>query len=260
MSVMKNTKPLSPKKLEIQQRPGRILNSARRILSEEGYAFLTIDRIAKELNCSRPPIYESFASREDIVMGLAIEDIVQRWKLLKKAIAFEGRSREKISAMSAIFDKMYPEHLKVLVILQPNSIRQRASEKKLKTLEEYEARAFDLGVRVVEDAVEAGDLVIPEGLSATMVAYSMLCLSFGGSTFESRFPYWPLQQRDFDRNLAFKWGASAMLDGFGWKPLSYEFDYLETIERARVELDVEALIRKTENEKPSSCYHNGIEK
>ncbi len=254
MSVAKNSKPLSPKKLEIQQRPGWILNIARHILVEEGYAFLTIDRIAKELNCSRPPIYESFASREDIVMGLAIEDVIQRWTLIKKAMTFNGSSREKISAMSAIFDKMYPEHLKILVILQPNSIRQRASEKKLNTLEEYEARAFDLGVRVVEEAIEVGDLILPEGFTAAMVAYSMLCITFGGSTFESRYPYWPIQQRDFDRELAFKWGASAMLDGFGWKPLSHEHDYRETIERARIELKAEEMIRETENAKPSTCY------
>jgi AcrR family transcriptional regulator len=117
MRVVKKTKTLSPKKLEIQQRPGRILNIARRILKEEGYAFITIDRIAKELDCSRSPIYEFFASREDVVMGLAIEDIVQRWKLLKSAISFKGYYREKITAMSAIFDKLYPEHLKILVIL-----------------------------------------------------------------------------------------------------------------------------------------------
>jgi hypothetical protein len=63
-----------------------------------------------------------------------------------------------------------------------------------------------------------------------------------------------IQQRDFDRELAFKWGASAMLDGFGWKPLSHEHDYRETIERARIELKAEEMIRETENAKTSTCY------
>ena len=254
MNVAKQPKPLSPKKLEIRQRPGRILNISRRIMMEEGYTSLTIDRIAKEMNCSRPPIYESFASREDIVMGLAIEDAIQRWKLLKKAMTFEGQHREKLIAMSEFFKRCYPEHIRILVILQPNSIRRKATEKNRKILEEYEARSFEIGIRLVEDSVVAGDLSIPGNLSAAMIAYPMLCLNFGGSSFESRYPYWPLKQREFDRDLAIDWGFRAMLDGFGWKPLSHEWDYHKTIQRVHKEMDMETFIQQTENEKTSSLY------
>jgi AcrR family transcriptional regulator len=65
---------LSPKKREIQERPGLILRVARQLMNEDGYADLTIENIAKVMNCSRPPIYEHFSSREDVVMGIAIED------------------------------------------------------------------------------------------------------------------------------------------------------------------------------------------
>lgn len=254
--AIEKQKTLSPKKMEIRERPGRILSIARTIMKKEGYSALTIDRVAKELNCSRPPIYEIFDSREDIVMGLAIEDSIQRWEMLKKAITFQGRTREKLMAMNEFFGRVYPEHLKILAVIQPNFIRQKADKKNLKTFEEYEARAFDLGIRAVEQAVDVGDLVIEDDLSGAMIAYPVLCLAFGGNTFESRYPYWPLKQRDFDRELAYRWGFRAMMDGFNWKPLSSEWDYGNTAKRIHAELDIFGYIEKTENEKPSRLYES----
>ena len=129
MGIVKPLKVLSAKKLEIQQRPSHILNIARRIMKTEGYVSLTIDRVAKEMNCSRPPIYELYDSREDIVMGLAIEDAIQRWKLMKKGLTFKRRPREMLVGMNEFFQVVYPEHLKLMAVLQPNSIRQREQKK-----------------------------------------------------------------------------------------------------------------------------------
>lgn len=254
MGLAKQQKILSPKKLEIQERPGRILNTARTIMDTEGYASLTIDRIAKDMKCSRPPIYELFYSREDIVMVLAIEDAIQRWKLMRKAITFNGSAREKLVVIGDFFQRTFPNHIKISTVLQPNSIRQKAHEKSLKALEEYEARAFDISIRVVEDAVEAGHLEIPDNISAVMIAYSILCMSFGGNNFEARYPYWPIKQREFDRRQAFNLGIRSMLDGFNWKPLHSDWDYTDTVKRAHKELDIMAYIQETENEKPSTCY------
>ena len=256
MDLAKQQKILSPKKLEIRKRPGRILNTARAIIEAGEYGALTIDRIAKEMNCSRPPIYELFYSREDIVVGLAIEDAIQRWKMIRKAMTFEGLPREKLVATGEFFQRTYPAHLKILAVLQPTSIRQKANKKSLRTLEEYEARSFDICIRLVEDAIEAGHLALRENLSASMITYSILCLSFGGHTFEARYPYWPFQQREFDRRMAYNWGSRAMLDGFGWKPLYNEWDYPDTAKRARKELNIVGYIEETKNEKPSSCFTN----
>lgn len=244
-------KPLSPKQQEIRDRPGRILSRARTILAEEGYSALTIDRLAKEMNCSRPPIYEHFASREDVVMGLAIEDCIQRWTLMKKAATFNGRPREKMLAIGEFINRTYPDHLKILGVLHPNSVRQKSSEKHRTTLADYEARCISVSTKVVEAAIACGDLTLPEGQPADLISYPMLCMSFGANTFESRHPYSPLQQRQFDRRLATALGVMYMLDGFGWKPLSTEFNYTATRDRVLSELNVEKVIAETEAEKQS---------
>ncbi len=246
------SKPLSPKQREIRDRPGLILKVARALIDNEGFTAVTIDRLAKEMSCSRPPIYEHFTSREDVVIGLTIEDTIQRWKLLKRAATFDGRAREKLVAMNEFTFRTYPEHLKILCILQPNSVREKATKSHRETLEDYEARAFDLLTRVVEEAIEDGDVVIPGCQSAAMISYPLLCLTFGGNTFESRNPYWPLQQRQFNRHLAARLGFLAVLDGFNWKPLSLEWDYIDTIGRARKELDIDGYIEETTAEKASS--------
>lgn len=248
---------LSPKKREILERPGRILGIARTLLAEDGYADVTMERIAKVMNCSRPPIYEHFSSREDVVMGLAIEDAQQRWKLFKRASTFDGRPREKLVAINEFAFRTYPDQLKILSLLQPNLIRLKATSKHQETLGDYEARAFDILTRVVQEGVEQGDLVIPGGQPASTVSYALLCLSFGGNTFESRYPDIPIKHRNFNRSLAARLGFLAMLDGYRFKPLSLEWDYIATIERVRKELDILDYIKETEKEKPSRRSDRG---
>ena len=91
----------------------------------------------------------------------------------------------------------------------------------------------------------------PGGQPAAIVAYSLLCLSFGLNTFESRYPDVPIQNRDFNRALAARLGFLALLDGYNIAPLSRESDYLDTIARVRDDLDIIPYIEETESEKPS---------
>lgn len=247
-------KVLSPKKREILERPGRILGVARALLSKDGYAGVTMERIAKIMNCSRPPIYEHFSSREDVMMGLAIEDAQQRWKLFKRANTFSGKPREKLVAINEFAFRTYPEQLKILSLLQPNAIRLKSTKKHQETLSDYESRAFDIMTRMVEEGVEQGNLVIAGGQPAATVSYSLLCLSFGGNTFESRYPDVPIQRADFNRHLAARLGFLALLDGYRFEPLSLDWDYIATIGRVREELDVLGYIEETELEKSSRQF------
>lgn len=245
---------LSPKKREIRERPGRILSVARNLLAEESYVGLTMDRIAKIMNCSRPPIYEHFSSREDVVMGLAIEDAQQRWKMFKRALTFNGKPREKLVAINEFTFRTYPDQLKTLSILQPNLIRSKATQKHQETLNDYEARAFDIVTRIVEEGIEQGDLEIMGGQPASTISYALTCLAFGTNTFESRYPDVPIQPPGFNRHLSARLGLLALLDGFNFKPLAIEWDYIATIERVRQELNVEEYIKETDREKPSRRF------
>lgn len=245
---------LSPKKQEIRDRPGRILSVARKILLEDGYPGLTMDRIAKRMNCSRPPIYEHFTSREDVVIGLAIEDAQQRWKLNKHAVTFKGRCREKLVAINEFTFRTYTEHLKILSLLQPNGIKLKATKKHVETLNDYETRSFDVLTRVVDEAVKIGDLKIPGDQPPSVIAYALLCLTFGSCTFESRTPNIPFQQQTFDRHLATKLGSLALLDGLDFQPLTLDWDYARTVKKVREDLDLKAYIELTESEKPSRGF------
>lgn len=236
---------LTPKQREIRERPGLIVACARRIVREEGYLALTIDRIARAMDCSRPPIYEIFESKEDILMAVALEDSLQRYDLFRLAAQFRGNARERLTAVGLFTARTYPEHLRILSILHPNSVRQRASKRIRDAVERSERRPLQVITGIVRDAIAEGNLVLPPGQTPAHVTYAIFCLSFGGYTQVSR------------DNVAYLAGfagikpavrmaMTVLLDGFGWRPLSSDYDYAATVARVKDELDIDGAIARTE--------------
>lgn len=236
---------LSPKQQEIRERSGRILDIARRILATEGLNALTMNRLAKEIGRTKPTVYEHFIAKEDVLMGLAIEDAIQRWALYEQAATFPGRSRERLMALGVFGARVYPDHLRIYETLQPAEIRQRASQSHQALLFENEWRAHRLMSAVVRDGISEGDLVLPQGMAAENVAYSIYCISLGGYLSEIRGV--PEDGVGITNTLAtLQWAQIAFLDGIGWRPLSTDWDYRDTVVRIREALNVDQLIAQSE--------------
>ncbi len=236
---------LSPKQQEIRQRGGRILDIARQILAEEGILALTMNRLAGEIGRSKPTVYEHFPSKEDVLMGLAIEDAIQRWALYERAAAFDGRPRERLMALGLFGARVFPAHLQIYEYLQPAEMREKASTEHQALLFENEWRAHRLMSAVVEDALTLGDLILPDRMKAENVAYSIYCLSLGGYLSEIRGV--PEDGVGIGNTLdTVQWAQIAFLDGIGWQPLSIDWDYRDTVSRIRSAMDVDGLIAESE--------------
>ena len=208
----------------MKKREAFILKEARKLVNEEGYQGLSVGRLAELTGFSRATLYKHFANAEDVTMALAIQATAKRLELFERALSFEGRSREKLAVMHYIVLQVYPFHLRNELILQMNKIRARVSEERQKMLSEYEDRTLNLFADLVREAVEAGDLILPEGLNVDQLAFGLWSVNFGGYVLlESDSPAY--RNRITESQFTVGKMGTILLDGLGWRPLSHETNY-----------------------------------
>ena len=88
---------------------------------------------------------------------------------------------------------------------------------------------------LVRDAVAQGDLVLPEGQTAESVVFGLWTMTYGGLsvTFGKPELSHVLQGDPFE---ALRHNQHVLMDGYGWQPLSTEWDYGATRERVLAEI------------------------
>jgi AcrR family transcriptional regulator len=78
-----------------EERERRIVGAARRVAEREGWAAVTIRRLAEEIEYSQPVLYTHYANREAIVAAVAVDGFVEITQVLRAAA--EG-SRDPVEA------------------------------------------------------------------------------------------------------------------------------------------------------------------
>lgn len=233
---MKST--LTRKQREIKEREGRILQLAQRMIVHDGYHGLSMDRIAEALEYSKGTIYQHFSCKEEILMALVNQAMERRLDLFRRAATFQGRSRERITAIgvgAALFFQLYPDHFHIEHTVRITSIKEKTSEQRRMCLERCEASCSEIVLGVINDAVAAGDLVIDGDFGVGQVGFGLWSLTFGGYSLAATSP--SLANLGIhDPILAIRNNCSRLLDGVGWKPLAKDLDLPNLIERIQREL------------------------
>lgn len=217
---------LTPKQLEMRERESRILALGRTMLRETGYHGLNMDRIAETLQLSKGTVYNHFSCKEEIVIAVAIETMEKRVGMFQAAVAFRGCPRERMLAVSVAserFVRLYPDHFHVETIVRNHSVLAKTSEKRRMLMRSCEHRCVGMVAGIVRDAIAQGDLTLPESMSPEELVFGLWSLSFGAfsiaATSDSlreigvRDPYETVRQH-----------LSALLDSYGWQPLSTQID------------------------------------
>jgi len=223
---------------ERQEREQRILEVSRPMLVRDGYHGLNMDRIAEALEYSKGTIYNHFSCKEEIILALAIQTMDKRAKMFERGTAFQGTSRERLQAIgfaSEMFVKLYPDHFLVEQVIRSSSIWKKTSEERRNLMRMCEFRCMGIVGGIVRDAIASGDLELPDDVNVEELVFGMWSLSFGAfSIIATSDSLSELGIRDsFD---SVRLNISHMLDGYGWKPLSKDHDYLAVIARVQEEV------------------------
>jgi hypothetical protein len=99
-----------------------------------------------------------------------------------------------------------------------------------------EARCPQIAGGIVRDAVSRGDLVLPAGVAPEQMIFGLWSMYFGGLFLMSSDVDLERKGGVTDPMNALRRGAGALLDGYGWRPLSTEWDYDATRKRVAKEV------------------------
>lgn len=225
-----------PKRRAIRAREERILEIAREMFFEQGYHGLTMGKIAQCIGCAKGTVYNHFPCKEDLLVKLALESHDRRLVLFRRAIAIEGSWRERMEAVAfaaELFLRMHPGDMQLFFSIT-GPIREKTSPEIEAQLEAKEATAMRLITSVVDGALVAGDLALPEGLSVGEVTWEYWCLHEGAQKIIlSGIDLYEMGLDAPFRSLRKLLRKTA--DSHGWKPLSSEYDYDALVQRFETE-------------------------
>ena len=219
------------KQREVRERELRLMEVARGMLVAQGYAGLSMDRLAEATEFSKGTVYQHFSTKEDLVMALARQSMAERSSLFERLLAMPGRPRERmhgIGVADEVFARLYPHAFRSELIIKMADLEDRASDERRDALRAEEHRC----------------LVVARGSSrrpsrrATWRRRPPSARFVRRRVERHRHPHHRLQLSPADVRgrgrrpvRLLRENVSVLLDGFGWKPLSGEWDYAATHRR-----------------------------
>jgi AcrR family transcriptional regulator len=217
---------LPRKQREFQHREQLILDTAQHMLHQHGYAQLTMERIAEAVEYSKGTIYNHFSSKEDLVCSLCCRCISSLIELFRRAYDYPGTSRERFSAIGiaySLYHQLNPLDAQNIQIVKTNAVREKLSAEKLQEMNALEHEITQLCIKLVNEAIAAGDVVATENHTADTIVFGFWSMLYGGMLLAQSDI--PLEDLGFSPIILMLWNNSQrLMDAYGWKPLCKDTD------------------------------------
>jgi len=232
---------VSPRERNQRSRLAAILRLALPLVCEEGFGGFSMERLAEATGYSRTALYRYFPCKEEVVIALAIESFRRRIQLYRMVPSFEGRPRERWVAMAEVSAIFYPDFFNVELLSYTRSFRERTSKERQAEVHRLEMEGYGLAVEIIREATRCGDLVLEQGMTAERFMFGNSMLVNG--IFGAQGTVGIVEELDAEDPVsAMRFFGRKLLDGCGWRPLSDEWDYRETVRRIYRELFTPVLI------------------
>jgi AcrR family transcriptional regulator len=203
-------------------------------LLERGYFGITMEMIAEASDCPKGTMYQRFGCKEDIVLTLALRCVEERTAMMRRAAAFRGRSRERVVALGeavGLYSRLHPEDSRILHTAT-GAIRETATPHRVGALVQLENQSIDLLRTILRDAVIEKDLELDGETTIEEMTFVIWALVDGCFTLiESGVPSTVLGISDPFSRLFHGFGILA--DGYKWRPVYAEWDWMETLANVR---------------------------
>ena len=229
------------KERERAAREELILDHAQRLLLQEGFQNLNLDRLAEAVEYSKGTLYLHFKTKEDIALAVATRALKERADFFERAARFAGRSREKVHAIGFAccqFANVYPDYFNVELMLKSHSFWEKADEARQQQMGMQGGRCFRTMNQIINEGIQAGDLP-RRRMTPEQIVFSIASTATG-SHIMSRNTHLAIMAGIEDPMKLMCNTVDLLLDGLGWKPLSAEWDYDAVDRRIKKEIFPEA--------------------
>ncbi|MCP4644006.1 MAG: TetR/AcrR family transcriptional regulator [bacterium] len=232
---------LSGKQREILERDERFLDLARQIFLDEGFHAVTVGRIARITGFSKGTLYQRFAGKEELMVELALRCRRQLVDMMQQVSQIEGRPRERMVAIGEgieRYSRLSADNMRIMSVIDEQTVRDRVPVEQLDHLKQLGLEFFEVLAGIVRDAVDCGDLVLPKGMTAASMSFSLWALVDGWAhAARGAAPLEELGMHDSVQDILRS--AQYLMDGYGWQPLYHEWDYSKVTKRVAQILPVE---------------------
>ena len=212
---------VSRKQLEIQQREADILQIARRMLLEEGYDALSMDKLAVELGTAKGTLYNHFPNKEEIVLALVCQAMQVRQQMFGIAAMVSQKTRERMMAIglaSELYVQQHAEHFAIEQFVSNSTIRGKSKPKRQELIRHFETQCMGSVSTIARDAIAVGDLTLPPLLTVEELVFGFWSITFGSHVLTFDRP--GLNELGInDAWRAVRMHGCSILNGFNWKPL-----------------------------------------
>jgi len=219
-------KKLSRKQQEINNRKNLVLDVARKILSTDGFAGLSMDKIAKEIQCSKGTIYLHYANKEEIVADLCTCCIDSHIDFFQKVANYEGSTRQKIIAIFftyQLLNRLHPDDFKNMQIMRSSHILAKLQPATLEQIKKKEVLVIGIINNIIKKAFDNKELIPPKSISSEKILYGLWSQVYGGALLATTDINWQNLGVD-DTDSATLSMINSTLDGLNWQPLSDAID------------------------------------
>jgi len=236
---------MTRKQRELFDREQLILDTAKIILNTEGFANLSMERIAAEVEYSKGTIYNHFKSKEEVITGISCRCISNLIELFSRARNHTGSNRERIAAVGiaqSLYAQLNPVEFQNLPLIKSQAIREKISEEKSNELLQLEQSITSIVKEIVMDALNDGDIPANESFVPDGIVFGLWSMGYGTDLLHlSGIPF---EQLGMQQPLDMMWvNSNKLLDSYNWKPLSTEFDINNMREKLTKELFPDEIIK-----------------
>lgn len=225
------------------ERELELIQQARLLIEQEGIHALTIDKLVTVVPYSKGTIYNHFTSKEDLLIAVANLCLEEVTELFRRAISYRGSSRERglvLMLSYLIWARLHPMQLFIVLTAHSPSVVERADDKRTERHLQLEGVLMQEVVKIFNDAILEGALVLPEGMDVQRLVFAMWSASFGAMALvTSKCDCAGAIGLDIERE--FFTNVQMMADGMAWQPLSRSFDYRSVLKKASTELFAEEM-------------------
>ena len=205
---------------EVAGREQLFLDAARDLIRHDGLLNLQMARIAEKCDYAVGTLYQHFASKEDLLVALAADNVQHRVALFRRVAEWKAGTRERIAGIAVadlMFVRLYPEHFRLAQLAFTEVVWGAASAERRRMALEAGEPLGSICAAIIEEAGRCGDLQLA-GLTPRQLSLGIWAINTGMHSIVHIEGVLQEGEAEGAYRLLMR-HLHCLLNGLGWQPL-----------------------------------------